>query len=71
MSEYRYNGTCNECGGTQGSHYHDCTYEGSTGRNHKSSLPDGVKWLLLIGSVVFMGLCPPLGVVLFFLLIHF
>ncbi len=70
MGDYGHNGTCRDCGGSNGSHYNDCTYDGSSGWSHRSSLPDGVKSILLPASVIFMGLCPPIGVVLFFILIH-
>jgi len=69
MSEY---GHCNDCGGTNGHHFNDCTYDGvDSGRGYSSNTPDAIKWILLIGSVVFMGLIPPIGVILFtiFLLI--
>lgn len=65
MSEYGHGGHCNDCGGTGGHHYNGCTYDGvDSGRSHRSSLPDSVRWILLIGGVIFMGLFPPLGVLL-------
>ena len=65
MSEYNHGGHCNDCGGTSGKHYNGCSYDGTnSGRSYKSSLPDTARWILLISGVIFMGLCPPLGVLL-------
>ena len=70
MSDYGHNGTCRDCGGYNGTHFNDCTYDGCSGWSHHSSLPDTVKSILLILSVIFLGLCPPIGVVLFTILIR-
>ena len=65
MSEHGHRGHCRDCGGTGGHHYNGCTYDGvDSGRSHRSSLPDSIRWILLIGAVIFMGLFPPLGVLL-------
>ena len=56
MSEHGHGGHCRDCGGTGGHHYNGCTYDGvDSGRSHRSSLPDSVREILLIGGVIFYG----------------
>ena len=70
MSDYGYGGTCGECGANYGDHYSECSDYIETGRSYKSSIPDGLKECIFILAIIFMGLFPPLGVLLFFIALH-
>ena len=63
MSEH---GHCRDCGGTDGKHFNDCTYDGADrGKRYSSKTSDTTQWMVLIAAIIFMGLFPPLGVILF------
>lgn len=70
MSDYGYNGTCNECGANYGDHYSDCSDNIGTGRSYKSSMSYEVRDVLFFLAIILMGLFPPLGCLLFFILLH-
>jgi len=70
MSEHGHERHCIDCGGSGGHHFNDCIYDGeNSGRGYSSNTSDTAKWIVLVASVIFMGLCPPLGVVLFTILL--
>ena len=37
MSENNHRYICGECGGTDGNHYHDCSYDGTNGNYSRSA----------------------------------
>ena len=71
MSDYGNHGYCSDCGGKEGHHFNDCSYDGTSGgwgypRRNSS---DTWKWICVVMMVLFGGLCPPIGVVFFLIFI--
>lgn len=72
MSDYGNYGYCSDCGGSDGHHYNDCSYDGINGGHGypRSGSSDTWKWICVIMMVVFGGLCPPIGVIFFLIFMN-
>lgn len=49
-------GRCNDCGGTNGNHFNDCSYDGTSGRGYYSS-GGPLKWIILVFVILLIGAC--------------
>lgn len=60
-------GHCGECGGTDGMHYSDCSYDGTGSRGYYRS--SSGQWVYFVLSIIFGIVFLPLGFVFFILFI--
>ena len=68
MSEY---GSCPDCGGTGGSHYNDCDYDGTNGNiGYSRGASDFARGFVMVLAIIAGLICPPIGCLLLIIFVN-